>query len=265
MIGTDMDVEKLFRTKYLTTRSALLSAIEYAVEQAESRAQATPGPDALFYKAKAKLFRTFSEKVHATPLFEKLEIGWRYVFTIGSRGATLHVCHNAPGVVQFGLDQFEMVIEDCDAVFDLIKTEARLLTSEEYAMRCGVSSDTIRMWIRRGKIRSAVKLGNTWKIPEVAEPITRGFKDATYEWHSRIEDAPDRFRFLSDPGSLLIRRIRSKELPFELTLRDLCGEPIDEQRLTSAETEKLEAFLIATPEVIYTGDLEYFSECKEES
>ena len=90
-------------------------------------------------------------------------------------------------------------------------------------------------------------------------------QDATYEWHSRIEDAPDRFRFLSDPGSLLIRRIRSKELPFELTLRDLCGEPIDEQRLTSAETEKLEAFLIATPEVIYTGDLEYFSECKEES
>lgn len=266
MTANEMLAEKIFRMTHLTTRSELLSAIEYELKQTEGHLHAATEAEAPFSQAKSKLLWAFSEKVHATPLFEKLDMGWSYVFTIGSRGATLHLRHwEHVAAIEFDAGEIDLDIGECDAFFDLIKTEVRLLTSDEYAKRCGVSGDTIRMWIRRGKIRSAVKLGNSWKIPEIAEPATRGFKDASYEWHTRIEDTPEGCRFLSDPGSLHIRRMRSRELPFQVTLMDSSGVPIDEQNLTSAEAEKLEAYLIATPEVIYTGDLEYFDKRKEES
>lgn len=38
------------------------------------------------------------------------------------------------------------------------------LTAEEFAKRCGVSKNTIRVWIRRGKIRWVLKIGNDWWI-----------------------------------------------------------------------------------------------------
>lgn len=258
MERNEMHVEKAFRETHITTRSQLLSAIENRLMRVEEHAQSVTEAEAPFYRARVKLLRAFSEKVHATPLLEKLDIGWSYVFTIGSRGATLHLRHwSHVAIVEFEQGEFDLDLGEGDAFFDLIRTESRFLTSDEYAKRCGVSGDTIRMWIRRGKIRSAVKHGNSWKIPDVAEPVTRGFKDARYEWHTGIEDTAEGFRFLSEAGSLDIRRMRSRELPFQVTLYNSSGEPTYEWNLTSADNEKLEAYLIATREVIYTGDLEY--------
>lgn len=49
------------------------------------------------------------------------------------------------------------LVEDED--FTIHQTNARLLSLEEYGGVYGVAADTVRQWIRRGKIRSAVKLG----------------------------------------------------------------------------------------------------------
>lgn len=38
------------------------------------------------------------------------------------------------------------------------------VTAEEFAKACGVSRNTIRVWIRRGKLRWVLKIGNDWWI-----------------------------------------------------------------------------------------------------
>lgn len=37
-------------------------------------------------------------------------------------------------------------------------------TAEEFAKACGVSKNTIRVWIRRGKLKWVLKIGNDWWI-----------------------------------------------------------------------------------------------------
>lgn len=38
------------------------------------------------------------------------------------------------------------------------------VTAEEFAKTCGVSRNTIRVWIRRGKLQWVLKIGNDWWI-----------------------------------------------------------------------------------------------------
>ncbi len=37
-------------------------------------------------------------------------------------------------------------------------------TAEEFANKCGVSKNTIRVWIKRGKLKWVLKIGNDWWI-----------------------------------------------------------------------------------------------------
>lgn len=37
-------------------------------------------------------------------------------------------------------------------------------TAEEFANICGVSKNTIRVWIKRGKLKWVLKIGNDWWI-----------------------------------------------------------------------------------------------------
>lgn len=54
------------------------------------------------------------------------------------------------------------------------------LTSKQFAELHDVSETTVRQWIRRGKIRSAVKIGNIWKIPADCRKPERGFVPCEY-------------------------------------------------------------------------------------
>ena len=37
-------------------------------------------------------------------------------------------------------------------------------TAEEFAKYCGVNKNTIRVWIKRGKLRWVLKIGSDWWI-----------------------------------------------------------------------------------------------------
>ena len=60
--------------------------------------------------------------------------------------------------------------------FELVTVPSALLSVEEYAAVYNVSVTTVRQWIRRGKIRSAIKNGCEWSIPELAAVSGRGYQ-----------------------------------------------------------------------------------------
>ena len=49
----------------------------------------------------------------------------------------------------------------------------------------------VRQWIRRGKLRSAVKAGSEWRIPELSEIIGRGYRRGTFHWDDKLSDVPE--------------------------------------------------------------------------
>jgi len=78
-----------------------------------------------------------------------------------------------------------------DEDYTLHCTSSKLLSLEEFGMIHDVAADTVRQWIRRGKIRSAVKMGNDWRIPELSDLPERGYKPGSYYWREEIPNPPE--------------------------------------------------------------------------
>ena len=51
---------------------------------------------------------------------------------------------------------------------------------EEYAAATNTEAVTVRQWIRRGKLRNALKIGSEWRIPEITDPPRRGYTPVSY-------------------------------------------------------------------------------------
>lgn len=74
--------------------------------------------------------------------------------------------------------------------------DTKLLTVDDYANTYGVNTGTVRQWIRRGKIRNAIKLGNEWRIPELTDMPTRGYQTGIYMWMEYLKNLHKEYEFL---------------------------------------------------------------------
>ena len=119
-----------------------------------------------YFRALVRLLEEFKDQVEKTVLFEDLEPFWSYSYTIEETGIHLDLEHCFH--VGFQDDGYP-IKEWIDQEFRLIDVKSKLLTVEEYGERYGVGPGTVRQWIRRGKIRSAMKAGKEWRIPELVE------------------------------------------------------------------------------------------------
>ena len=136
----------------------------------------------------------------------------------------------------------------------VIEFPAKILTVDEYAESIGVKSGTVRQWIRRAKIRSAFKQGQEWRIPELSRPVKRGYIDTKYAWTEELTDVPKGYKYLSKPSSVSIHQDMDDKKYYELWVSAPEGGLANIYRLTEAEREKLELYLISKPEVIWESD-----------
>ena len=88
---------------------------------------------------------------------------------------------------------------------------------EENAKEYGVETVTVRQWIRRGKIRNAVKNGREWLIPELTELPGRGYTSAIYMWYEYLYDLPNEYKFLTDYTTVLINQCSDDRAKYEIT------------------------------------------------
>ena len=130
--------------------------------------------------------------------------------------------------------------------FDLVKVSTRLLTVEEYASIYEVSFGKVRQWIRRGKLRSAIKAGSEWRIPELSEITGRGYRRATFHWDDKLSDVPEEYSYLKEYSWLSIdQNVKDKNL-----FRVVClGKDTKslEMIMETKEREKFELYLISNP------------------
>ncbi|WP_424768012.1 helix-turn-helix domain-containing protein [Paenibacillus sp. sgz302251] len=240
---------KLYNQQYMTSKEEVLHKLDLHIKYIERRV-ANNDDDPTFATTKISFLRKFKEKIELTTLFKHLEDWWSYQYSLSSRGAVLYLVHARGVLVDFNMS----ITCSHDTIMKAIEFPAQILTVDEYAKSIGVKSGAVRQWIRRAKIRSAFKQGQEWRIPELSSPIKRGYIDTRYVWTEKLTDPPEGYKYLSEPSSVSIHQDLDDKKYYELWVSAPNGGIANVHRLTEAEREKLELYLISKPEVIWESD-----------
>lgn len=134
----------------------------------------------------------FRKSVEGRIVFTLSEDDWRYAIVVRGSGIYLLLEHVLPK--ELGVREEEKI----DEQYEMISCKAKLLNVETYAEMHNISHVAAVTRIRRGKIRSAVKVGKQWRIPALAEPVERGYRSAVYGWHNRLSGVPDLYKIVED-------------------------------------------------------------------
>ena len=240
---------KLFNQQYMTSKEEVLHKLDLRIQYIE-RGVANGDDDPTYATTMINFLSQFKEKVEKTTLFNSLEDWWSYEYSLSSRGAVLYLVHTRGATVDFN----KRISGRHDTTMNIIEFPAKILTVEEYAESIGVKSGTVRQWIRRAKIRSAFKQGQEWRIPELSRPVKRGYFHTRYVWTVKLTDVPKGYEYLSKPSGVSIYQDTDDKKYYDLWVSAPEGGLAQTHRLTEAEREKLELYLISKPEVIWKSD-----------
>lgn len=230
-----------------TTKEDILNSMAEAKKRISIKSETDKKHSAAYYHILEKLICDFTKEIEQTVLFEKLEECWFYRLYVTYSGIKLSLEHAIPydnrcgDHPNYGVDQ----------TFILLMKNAKLLSVEEYANVYGVETVTVRQWIRRGKIRNAVKSGREWLIPELTELPGRGYTSAVYMWYEYLYDLPNEYKFLTDYTTVLINQCSDDRTKYEITFAAGGVKPLT-KIYGVREREKLELFLISDPRIHYT-------------
>lgn len=254
-----------FNETNIRNKDQLLKHIEET--RAKYQAEAVSGKKehtAAFYETLDRLLEKFRFKVRCTKLPDPLNDWWSYSYEITDRGINL-LMNFFKWTHDYGSSY------DCSRqeAFVLLEVPARLLTVSEYAKTYGVEAVTVRQWIRRARIRSVIKAGREWRIPELTEaPRERGYCPCEYRWSEDLTDLPEKYSFLSSFTGIRISQDNKVKNRFHVEFRsDRYMWILDDDKtvrilskypdlsvtedgvliLTAKEREEMELYLIGNP------------------
>lgn len=206
-----------------------------------------------FYHRLDHLFDLFCEEIESHVIMEPLDHFWGYTVSARETGITLNMNHfmllydympkDYPDWWKYSSTHYLA----SDDSYPLIETRAKLLTPEEYGKVYEVGAGTVRQWIRRGKLRSATKIGNEWRVPELADKPRRGYSDAHYYWKVDLPNPPEEIPNINDADSLYTyKNLHTGEWTAKLICMHKKGTD-QEIVLDLKAKEKLELYLISHP------------------
>lgn len=243
----DYDIARVFRDCSMTSKRDVLFDIDYKLRKIEEGSGLDTKHSAAFYIRLKDLLLRFKAEVEKAVLFDELDDYWAYDVDVDDTGITLILFH----VYSVDIDEDENVTAvSCDQQYDLIKVNAKMLTVEDYANMYEVTVGGVRQWIRRGKLRSAVKTGRDWRIPELAEVSGRGYSYVGYRWQDELSDIPEEYAFLKESTFASISQDVEKKDLFHIRCTKVeKGETLYQYEvdMDGKEKEKFELVLISNP------------------
>ena len=246
---TEQDKLDAFDEDMMRTKADIIGNIKALLREIDIAKRGDSRHSQVYYSHYQGLLKQFMKIVTKCVFPERLEDWWYYSYEVEETGITLRLKH----VQHFNLnnegffDSFSI-----DTSFDLIKVSSKMMTVDQYAAVYEVTPTTVRQWIRRGKIRTAVKMGSEWRIPELAEVRERGYKMAYYHWDDVLTDIPKEFEFLNDYSGVTIEQDSGNKELFNACFSG--GEKrkkITEKniQMNKKERERMELILISNPYV----------------
>lgn len=237
---------EIFKEQYITTREELLNELESYLSAAMSKKGLAiyDTHSKEFKKRYLGLVTEFYNKIKNINLFNELEPWWSYYCEIDEIGASLHLAHaECVGIDNDGMIDVFVIDDD----FELVKINTKLLSVEEYAQIYEVSVGTVRQWIRRGKIRGAIKTGNEWRIPELSELQGRGYSTGRYYFKEGLCGIPEEYAFVS--RSNYIRIEQGEGDMYKIYYSGDADEEDNMVMMNTKEREKFELYLISNSDI----------------
>lgn len=239
----DYDIMKYYPVSDISTKEQLLSALNYSIESNLEYAKAANAPETRsenYFNGLVNIYKNLRAKVEKMPFMRKLDKHWSYLVEDDDFGARVYLVHK----VESMYDGEYCIYYDAKALY--AEEKARLLTVEEYAKLYGVQVVTVRQWIRRGKLRTALKAGSDWRIPELTEAGGRGYIPGGYNWETPPAELVKDYPFAKDCTAVNFDQDEEDKNIFIISFLNN-GECIREVRLNKEEREKLELSLISNP------------------
>lgn len=220
----------------------VLNLIQTADSQIVGDMRSNPKHTLTFYNSLLHLTNALIVELHKKP-FPDLSPEWYYSFEISNQAAQLYIKH----AVDF---QEKRDGKECSVSYDcryrLVNYPVRQYSVDEFAKINKVEAVTVRQWIRRGKLRTAIKNGGEWLIPATAEVPARGVGPVTYYTNGAFIPFPKEFHYIGfNAWTVEINPI--KRDTFEINVDGACIDRIKPRYFSDAERIKLESVLLEIP------------------
>ena len=187
---------------------------------------------------------------------------WRYQIILGPLGMKLQMAFvdgflDNQDLYGYCADEDNYVdyakafhVTDVYDVYDLMEEKSRLLTVEEYAKQNNVKVVTVRQWIRRGKLRTAIKMGGEWRIPELTSvpDKSRGYRTVFYTIKSPMSQFIEGFEDINDFDSITIEK--GMDHLYEIGFKSSVKKTKKVIMVDTPKREKFELYLISSGNVI---------------
>ena len=233
-----------------TNKQSLIATLDNASKSVVSEMRNNPQHTLQYYNALLSLLDKVIVEIASRNIFDAPD-GWFYSFEVTNKNAALYIRH----VSEIQEDEDGNVVFDINERFRLINYPVGLLTVEQFASRSKIEAGTVRQWIRRGKLRNAIKVGGEWRIPEITDPPTRGFTPVRYYNNGHFFSLPKELGVSLNQKPCIIDIFKPKEEKGYLVLFDYAPAFIPQKLLTDAEREKLELILISNPDITNSSSI----------
>ncbi len=242
--------EKAFRDENLFSKVEIVASFKGYMEYVATEDE-TGVSDAMREK-RLELCRRFLDKLQACHLPTQTSPRWFYEYDFKDTSIELNLCRATE--LEWKDDGLEMTSE---VEFTLISVECEMLSVDEFAELHGVASVTVRQWIRRGKLRTARKVGGEWVIPELADKPGRGYKPAWYVMEEPGAICIEEYPFVEHSEMILIDQDEDDKDLFHVKFVNRGRETPQVLDLGRKDTEALERALIATGKTTQAGRIQY--------
>ncbi|MBE6034934.1 MAG: helix-turn-helix domain-containing protein [Clostridiales bacterium] len=192
-----------------------------------------------------ELCEKFKIKLDKCMLPRLIDDWWFYEYTLTTDGIELNLMYCQEIEIENG-GNYSMTSTQHST---MLSVKCDYFKVEEYANYYGVTTTTVRQWIRRGKLRSAKKNGRDWIIPSIADKPKRGFESVSYNWEQLPEKILSEFPILKNYESIYIFQDEEDKSRFNCILGCLTSDNRFRVSITNQEREKLELALISLDEV----------------
>ena len=243
-----LEMEQLFAEEYIKKAEDVFLALDYLGEMWNAE---TESYNREYCDRVIRLIGEFRTMLQKHILFDCPSGYWGYSIVLRGGGIYLYLNHyrEAPRSLMK-----ESVFFMKDESYEIACLKTKLLTVEEYAALHKVEHVTAVTRIRRGKIRSAVKVGSQWRIPELAQPVQRGYQSTEYIWRGRLTGLPEKYRVFEDYNRAEFFQDENDLTQFHVRFS---GDNIDSMEFTCAREQrgKIEQLFIAHPDVTCLSDV----------
>ena len=240
----------LFQEIFMTDKADLLYYLKRRRSKLEEDGVNDVKHSSAFYHTLLSLMDRFIDRVDKMVLFDNSEDFWAYSYEITSYGIDLLYSH----FCSLSFDKNKNLIGDTvDEEFTLLSIKCKMLTVDEYAKLYDIENVTVRQWIRRGKLRSAKKYGNVWRIPELTDYPERGYKTGQY----RIDENaifPEKYAFISKYCVVSVSQDKKDKTKYHFHFHGKDPETNKSIECDAKGRESIELLLMENPFVRYISD-----------